>query len=568
MKIDSDDFDIRRLFGSYYFIIPRFQRPYSWDISHVRAFWDDLIGANGADYFIGAMVSYEVDTLHLGVVDGQQRITTLTIILCALREVMKLEGLDSLASGVHRLVEKQNIDDQNEFVLTSETSFPYFQDAIQRNGEPELGLEAKKEEQGLEKVYKFSIDLIRNRLSECCEGLKKGTDPYKIATKDCLVGIREAILDLKVILVKLGSEEDAYIIFETLNARGKDLQLSDLVKNHIFRYMKSKSASIDSAKERWKIFVDNIESSSVDLDRDTFVHHQWLSKMDYVTAKNTFSKVKEVVGADGVESYLNDLVADSRHYKSIFEPSEHLWDKNEKEVGASLEALIIFRVKQPTPLLLALVRSYKNKVIRLKMLRHAISLIEKFHFQVTAVCSQPSSGGISKMYAALAREVSSSASSDEVAAVVVRLKEKLAARVPSFDEFSVSFSSIEFSNKNTKRKSLVRYILSKFLVNEIPDKAMVDFRLLSIEHLAPQSSSVSRAGESSSVLGLGNLFLIPEGLNNKLSTKSFKQKLSIAYDERFPFPAEVSECESWNKEEIVSNLRFRTRQAYETLWKL
>src|SRR5258706_15960159 len=100
--------------------------------------------------------------------------------------------------------------------------------------------------------------------------------------KKKLIGIRDAVLGLKVICVKLDNEDDAYIIFETLNTRGKDLSLADLVKNHITKHLKAKSASVDQPKIKWEKLLETLEGSSAQLEVDTFIHHFWLSRYDYL----------------------------------------------------------------------------------------------------------------------------------------------------------------------------------------------------------------------------------------------------------------------------------------------
>ncbi|XUO84832.1 DUF262 domain-containing protein [Halomonas sp. KM007] len=75
MKIESSDQKIADLFNAGYFVIPRFQRPYSWDQENISEFWDDIVRNKPTDYFIGSMVVYRMGDRRFGVVDGQQRLT-------------------------------------------------------------------------------------------------------------------------------------------------------------------------------------------------------------------------------------------------------------------------------------------------------------------------------------------------------------------------------------------------------------------------------------------------------------------------------------------------------------
>ncbi len=106
MKIESTDQEIRTLLSSGYYKIPRFQRPYSWDRENIQEFWDDVVRDHSGEYFIGSMVVYKAHTQYFGVVDGQQRLTTITILLCVLRNTLSSLKFKDLAKGIHGLVER------------------------------------------------------------------------------------------------------------------------------------------------------------------------------------------------------------------------------------------------------------------------------------------------------------------------------------------------------------------------------------------------------------------------------------------------------------------------------
>ena len=128
MKIESADRDINGILSSGYYKIPRFQRPYSWDKENITDFWRDVVKRESPDYFIGSVVVYQLDKYHLGIVDGQQRLTTITILLGALREELKRIGSENLALGIQGFVERKNVDNAPEFIVSPETSYPYFQE--------------------------------------------------------------------------------------------------------------------------------------------------------------------------------------------------------------------------------------------------------------------------------------------------------------------------------------------------------------------------------------------------------------------------------------------------------
>ena len=84
MKLDSADRTLRQVLNTYFFFIPRFQRPYSWELENVEELWEDAIQESADDYFIGSMVVYPHRDDTVAVIDGQQRLTTLMMLLCAI----------------------------------------------------------------------------------------------------------------------------------------------------------------------------------------------------------------------------------------------------------------------------------------------------------------------------------------------------------------------------------------------------------------------------------------------------------------------------------------------------
>lgn len=122
MKITCIDKEVRKVFETGYYVIPRFQRPYSWEKDHVAEFWDDAIVENSADYFIGSIVVFKKNDEHFGIVDGQQRLTTITMILCAIRNQYNEYNLTNLSKGVHSLIEKIDLNNTANYILQTETS--------------------------------------------------------------------------------------------------------------------------------------------------------------------------------------------------------------------------------------------------------------------------------------------------------------------------------------------------------------------------------------------------------------------------------------------------------------
>jgi uncharacterized protein with ParB-like and HNH nuclease domain len=130
MIINPEQKNIRALFQNTFIQIPRFQRPYSWDQEEISDFMDDLSNSEAGKYFLGSMVFFKrsPDSEESSIVDGQQRLTTITIFLSVLRSAFKEIGDDNIADSIHQLIQRKNIDNEEEFVIFSETSRPFIQD--------------------------------------------------------------------------------------------------------------------------------------------------------------------------------------------------------------------------------------------------------------------------------------------------------------------------------------------------------------------------------------------------------------------------------------------------------
>lgn len=565
MKIESEDIDLETLLNGSYFSIPRFQRPYSWTEDNIQDLWDDVMAAGGEDYFLGSMVVYKRGKQAYGVVDGQQRLTTLTVFLCVLRDALHSLGENDLAAGIHQLVERKNRSNVNEYVLQTQTSFPFLQDRILRYGESDLfDVVEMSEELALKAAHAALTTKVASAIDAVATDASVPASEKARETTERVIQIRDSVLNLKLILVKLENEDDAYLIFETLNTRGKDLALSDLVKTHFTKLIKVTS-TVDAVSEKWESVLQMIHDSSADLDSDAFIYHFWASRRESVPQKKLYPVIKKTITDRNAKGYLNSLVIDSKYYRAVHEPA-YMWDVNEAKVARSLAAIQLFRLVQPTPALLSLVRAYKEKKIKLAKLVEALEAIEKFHFSFTAVTSSRSSGGISGMYSAFARRLFESSDSNAAAKEIKNLVGKLRERVPPYDEFLASFRQIAYTNSNSKQKNLVRYILRRFAQAE-EYKFSVDFDELTIEHIAPQVL-IGNGWEASVVGQLGNLMYLDPATNVKIGTKVFDAKLEVLRDGGHSVPHDVRSASAWTAKTVQARTDRLARKAYQDIWKI
>jgi hypothetical protein len=561
---------VKTLLESFFYRIPRFQRPYSWDRENVADFWNDAVTSEDLDYFIGSFVVYResaaTDTLL--VVDGQQRITTITLLLAAIRDALGQEGHEDQAKGIHLLIERPDLNNQRRFVLDSETPYPYLQEHIQKYGEPELQPSTGTEEDALKDAYSFLKSQLGTVLSAIDTDASIAAEKKAERRKAKLLAIRDKLMRLQLILIQLTSEDDAYLIFETLNTRGKDLKVADLVKNHLTRILRAKNKRVDAAREKWEGIRERFDEAAEDVDINRFLHHSWLSRHPYIPEKKLFREIKKTVGKASAQTYLDQLCLDSLLYRKVVDPSSHKWKKDERPMAESLKALVLFRVVQPVPMLLSILRAYEGATLSLKQTRQVLRSMENFHFQFSAITAQRTGGGTGLMFALAARELEDATSKDKAAKVLTAFLGKLRERLPSPDEFAVAFGELEHTEENAKQRGLVRYLLGRIDQDKRKLDA-IDYEKMSIEHIAPQNPKAGEPAAPPNVGTLGNLLLVPEPLNNLvLANKPFLKKRAAYKKHHVPLDDIVAGATSWGEAQIEARTKALAKLVQEKVFRV
>lgn len=581
MKIDAADKDIGDILNLGYFKIPRFQRPYSWELDEVQTFWDDVVNGSTDDYFIGSMVAYQINKPYYGIVDGQQRLTTITLMLAALRNTFFRLGNDNLAKGIHQFIERENVDYENEYILNAETSFPYFHSQIQAYpdeiivADNNIGIEEQnlknafdriennliKELTDLQLKKKYEFDKLKNKKYN----FSLEEDDQKKVT-EYLRNIRDKIRSLKLVFINLDNEEDAYLIFETLNARGKDLRVSDLIKNLLLQKIKSSSKSVDKPKEAWNSIVNKLSKSGIDVV-DNYVVHYWLANREYTTEKELFAKVKKYINADqnNAQKILNELGQYSEYYLQMLMPNSTITTREMLGIRHSLNGLRIFNVRQQTSLVLALLAAYKSGNITLKNLKKSLKLIEHFHFQYNAIASKRSSGSIATGYSKLALELKLVVDNDSFQKFYNNLHTHLSEKMPKFDEFDVKFKQLIYLSDQTRNRNIIKYVFT-LLIEENNPALNLDYESLTIEHLVSQSTlKDTNTGKEQIVGGIGNLILVSTTINsNDLANKSIEDKMGILRSKQYPFLQNLLEYNfKGTDQEIENRLDKLSKKVYE-----
>lgn len=566
MDIKPVDKTVKQLLESGYYRIPRFQRPYSWDQDNVDDFWVDAVSNADPDYFIGSFVLHtkpdEDDVYH--VVDGQQRLTTITLLLAAARNALDALGFKDQAGGIQKLIEREDLNNQKQFILQTETSYPFLQEYIQKFSSPDLPGINSDEQETLQSAFSYIESKIQSSIDAI--DLDATIPKSKKLTKkrDQILLIRDRVLRLQLISISLTTEDDAYLIFETINTRGKDLGISDLVKNHLARLLRPKNKGVDQAREKWKSILNEFNVSDADMDINVFLHHVWLSQYPYLSKEKLFKSIKEKVGQSAASAYLNSLVSDSKIYRAIFEPTSRKWSSEERQVSESLRAFIVFRVVQPVPLVLSLLRAYDAQKLSLAQLREVLREMENFHVQFTAITAQRTGGGTSKMYATTAEAISNAANKNACGNILKDFRAKMRNRVPPKDEFVANFRSINYLSTGTRQKALVQYLLRRY--DSHWRSSPIDYAQMTIEHIAPENPK--DGGDSPGNGMLGNLILLPHDLNVKIGNKPFSQKMTAFKANGIPLDEKLLAVTSWGNKEIHERTDYLADVGYEKIFKV
>lgn len=547
--------------GADYYVIPRFQRPYSWEATNLDDFWRDMVFDNSVGYFIGPMVAWrEIESPIRRIVDGQQRLTTISIMFAVIRDQLALLGKRTLADGVHRYLEKRDRNNELQFTLQTEVSSPFLSQGIFRFPSDSTATPSTEEEIALSDA----LTQIRRLITE-----EVGNRQNPL---DWLLELRDRLLGLKVIWIEHSNEDDAYIIFETLNSRGKDLQVVDLLKNHLLNRLRGNgNTAADTYRATWDKMRDRLEASESQsrIDPNRFILHWWLSQEDYVAQRKLFRAIKAKVKSESVaEAHMNSLVSDAALYRKVVEPAGNKWTIELAEAGRSLNALALFGIVQPAPLLLSLMRTRDaTPKLGAAHFKKTLQTIERFHFQRTVVSQLSSSGGVSEMYAKAARELYA-AGTDQQARVNVSndVRKKLVDRKPDRELFVLAFEErFFFTDEFTRDSKLVRYVLLSFLRGAHPQTSTEN---LTIEHIMSQDKIGN--GETFETVGsLGNLLLVSESLNQKLGNKAFAAKKAVLKSSGEAFDiGGIQDQSTWTGQEIKARTRLLAERAYDITWKL
>lgn len=310
MKLRADSSSIQSLCNEYArgFTIPDFQRNYSWTSVQIEQFWNDIKGLaenRYTDHFIGPMVILQSDS-RSPVVDGQQRLTTLLVLSALIRDKLVNEYEDPQLSidGTREFISQKLIP----LLFLADKRTPYIDGNYQirsiinnylikhpdssdrwtfENDLDRLSLKERRNAKVLINATKQLKVLLDNWVNE--------VSPLRESRINAINNLITAILDrLQILTIEVGSEEDAFAIFETLNERGLKLSPADLLRSYILRRVVEDNPSIDrdTINNSWDQIADYLD----DTDVTSFLRHYLLTYNEgSVQKKDIFRKIRDEI---------------------------------------------------------------------------------------------------------------------------------------------------------------------------------------------------------------------------------------------------------------------------------
>lgn len=524
--------------GTKQSLIPLFQRPYRWENTNWRALWNDIVAvgefADAGAHFMGAVVSVPAVSVPVGVVkhlviDGQQRLTTIAILLCALRDT---PGFSAQHKGIIEdyLVNRHYVGSDRPKLLPTQGDRSAFLALVEgRLDAPDLAGHR------MLAAYRFFCSEIG---TTAASGVMSAEAAFDL--------IRQRLV---VVMINLEKTDDPYLIFESLNAKGEPLSEADLVRNYVLmRFSHSAEDGGEQAQvyqQIWRPLEEQLGEYLLEFLR----HYTMRNGRDvrkgriYRAVKDDFETAKE---SEALQRRLADLAAYGDDYAKLRYPSREA----HPAIAARLQNFHDLDLTVLFPLVMRLFAARRGGRMDDSMLAAALAAIESFHVRRLA-CGIPTNA-LNKLCLSWCNAF------PEHGELLPWLAGKLTggsgnSRCPGDDEFRASLQT----QMIYYRKNLVRHLLCSLEVS-FGHKETVSFTGASIEHVMPQTLSQQwredlgdAADETYSTLlhTLGNLTL--SGYNIELYNDPFDKKRTELAKSHFELNRAIVAETKWTAFEIT-----------------
>jgi hypothetical protein len=542
--------------------IPEYQRSYSWspdgERNEVQDLWDDLrnaIASNEAQYFLGAVVTIpNPQTGRTEVIDGQQRLASVSLLYAAMRDVFAAHPDEQRAQEIETKFLGEKSFASRELTqyleLNADDNDVFRQLTLVRASDRRLNLVLASHGR-----LNYAFTYFYDRFQELIQR------PAQAGWADDLVGWFDFVWNrAEVLEVSVPNEARGFVIFETLNDRGLNLSTADLLKNHLF----GKAAGrLPEVKGRWARTVAPFEEPDSTLDLDAFLRHFWASKKGVTRVKGLFNQFKPEIDSPGSAVAFSDQLQEAAAlWTAMFDPAAPAWTNYSAGFRAALEALRNLNVEQCRPLLLAC-------LMRLERADHERLLPLLVNWSVRwLVVGGGSAGTTERLYAATAQKVTDGKIT-EAAGVVAEFVSAVPANL-AFIQALETYS--------TRRSWLARYLLY-VLERERrgdPEPELVpnqDVEAVNLEHVLPKSpdpswgASFSPEEQKVLVFLLGNQALLAKTPNTNIGNRPFQIKKPSLSSSAFLLTQEIGAEADWTPTSIKDR-QARLAKLAVTAWPI
>ena len=566
------------------YLIPRYQREYVWEEKQ----WSDLFSDLLINYnkwqqhqeiechFIGSIVVREEKTDRYSkadVIDGQQRLTSFFILLLAIMRKANITKNKELFEGVRDYLKAKSAvgERYDKFVNVDN---PYFKALLDTCSTYTEQIDLIENNQDIvKKQYSFQERFIYQCFLHMYELLCKQVDENELN----IVEFTNRIMGTIVIETLSTSISESYTIFEILNARGKQLENHELIKNYVMRYYEPTDNG-DVALKDWQLLMDLLKKNSV-TPRNFFEHYithrfdrsaekkgkKKLTAYDYIV-QNCNQESKEL---------LDDLLKKARLYVLFSKPTNFPSNTNEyyKRIG---DGLSFFKGRSKTqfrPLFLSLFsRLYSSPVDGTprnleidKELSEIVFFLERFFFSYGIVLKCQSKP-LEKIVHKYAYQIEN-AEFCQITGLISSLKEELANVLPDYMTFENAFCNLGYSVRNMRyseeegNRDDIRYILA--LYEKYLRKSPREIETFSIEHIHKDTGTEIYCK-------IGNLVCLDPDENSRLGSKSASAKIPTYKSSVFLSAQKIAEEYSgkWEQSQIVARGKEIARVLYEDVWQI
>ena len=554
--MDAHEKTIKQIIeGVNQYIIPLYQRAYEWHKKEWEDLWNDLLyqykNESSNNHFLGSIVTTadanpgEVTKYQL--IDGQQRLTTIFILLAALRDRIKINDLNR-SDKIHKkwiINEHESEDDRLKLLPTL-----WDRNAFKSIIEPSDG--------DLDTTSSNSSKIISayDFFEDC---LKENPDINMEKLIDILIS--------KFIIITIGlkeSEDNAYRIFETLNHRGTDLYEADLIRNYLFMRVKK-----DEQEKIYEKYWHSIQNSVGENKLTAFFRDFLMKDGSIVNLKEVYATfLKLQINTSNVLEYLRKF----RDYAIIYARLMNPGDKEENEsLREKLERLNRIKATTTYPFLLNIYYEYKNQRFNLPDFIIILNMVENFLIR-RFICKIPS-GALNKIFLTLYPQTLKKQKASQIS-FTDALAQTLAMKgYPKDEDFEKKFANENlYANKDRGKTDLILWSLEE----SYHHKEQIEKTNTSIEHIMPRTLSSEwrkDLGRSYDTIHrqllntIGNLTLT--GYNIELYNYNFDKKKKIYSESHFELNSyfKDKDIDKWDDSQILIRGKELAKRASLQVWQ-